>query len=263
MGAGEGSIPAQAGEPRSRAPARSRPGVYPRAGGGTICSISRRAMATGLSPRRRGNPWRTASSRSRMRSIPAQAGEPGPSRRCRSRHRVYPRAGGGTCGERAVEPRDGGLSPRRRGNRADPDDAHPRRGSIPAQAGEPSRGRRCGTMHRVYPRAGGGTFLRRTGEDFDKGLSPRRRGNPASWSSAPSSSWVYPRAGGGTHRMQRLPPRVLGLSPRRRGNHRPGKQVALRLGSIPAQAGEPGSPCRRRPRNGVYPRAGGGTGDLP
>ena len=50
-----GSIPAWAGEPRKWLARKSRPGVYPRVGGGTLASIHARMSAAGLSPRGRGN----------------------------------------------------------------------------------------------------------------------------------------------------------------------------------------------------------------
>ena len=56
---------------------------------------------------------------------------------------------------------------------------------------------------------------------------------------------------------------VSGLSPRVRGNHINGYGWYLNLGSIPARAGEPKNCARQRIRLQVYPRACGGTADLP
>ena len=50
-----------------------------------------------------------------------------------------------------------------------------------------------------------------------------------------------------------------GLSPRVRGNHHVIGERNRAQGSIPARAGEPRSPIRRRQGFGVYPRACGGT----
>ena len=173
---------------------------------------------------------------------------------CRStRNWVYPRAGGGTW--RAdmcvgMAKRYQGLSPRRRGNRRrlrlGPQVDHV--GSIPAQAGEPSPGDPAGRSTAA------------------PGSIPRRRGNLRLLQVRLGGlgPGVYPRAGGGTT--------VRGLG----AGHE-------RKGSIPAQAGEPGSPCMahvgRRTIGSipaqagepvysdltlvgysrVYPRAGGGT----
>ncbi len=111
------SIPACAGEPRA-CPTRTCAGVvYPRVCGGTTITRQSGISATGLSPRVRGNPPVAFRLTSRLRSIPACAGEPG---RCLWRgwpRGVYPRVCGGTqhTGRRpniAI-----GLSPRVRGNR--------------------------------------------------------------------------------------------------------------------------------------------------
>ena len=70
---------------------------------------------------------------------------------------------------------------------------------------------------------------------------------------------VYPRACGGTMcpglgRMSRN-----GLSPRLRGNQCLSRFTRHIVGSIPALAGEPVTPCRVYRRRWVYPRACGGT----
>ena len=91
------------------------------------------------------------------RSIPAWAGEP----RCLDRRidvaRVYPRVGGGTAGASRIQQRHPGLSPRGRGNRHCDVLVAFSSGSIPAWAGEPTRGRPRPRAARVYPRVGGGT----------------------------------------------------------------------------------------------------------
>ena len=50
-----------------------------------------------------------------------------------------------------------------------------------------------------------------------------------------------------------------GLSPRGRGNLRSSRHAVARDRSIPAWAGEPGSPITGQSRKRVYPRVGGGT----
>ena len=249
------SIPAQAGEPAARTCGRRRTRVYPRAGGGTIFTGQKTPSVPGLSPRRRGNRRGGSHRIGRAGSIPAQAGEPHGGT-CQSEHRrVYPRAGGGTGFGRLIELRHAGLSPRRRGNRTCPSSVTADPGSIPAQAGEPYTYRRLTTLPRVYPRAGGGTTTGTARYYSRQGLSPRRRGNPRvavrvlrKPGSIPAQAGEpvrvlrtrsIPAIGGGTISESSSPLRSPGLSPRRRGNPVETYPLQYRLGSIPAQAGEP------------------------
>lgn len=84
-----------------------------------------------------GNPVGAAEPGERGRSIPAQAGETRKEELKSMLLRVYPRAGGGTIRRISAIRRSNGLSPRRRGNHADPLPLADVVGSIPAQAGEP------------------------------------------------------------------------------------------------------------------------------
>ena len=70
------SIPACAGEPDTAAPPPYQARVYPRVCGGTGFIITAEWLANGLSPRVRGNPGQGWPPISRLRSIPACAGEP-------------------------------------------------------------------------------------------------------------------------------------------------------------------------------------------
>ena len=151
------SIPAPAGEP-GRA-CRQRPGreVYPRACGGTLNPLAKTNVVA--------------------RSIPAPAGEPLFLRLGYQPLKVYPRACGGTGEKSVVTHAVVGLSPRLRGNQHLPCRCHDSGGSIPAPAGEPDGLAVPLERHRVYPRACGGTFLRRFDDLIKKGLSPRLRGN--------------------------------------------------------------------------------------
>ena len=233
-----GSIPACAGEPRSRPGPGLVRGVYPRVCGGTALLKYWAPDLTGLSPRVRGNHVSAKTRNAAAGSIPACAGEP-PGRVLRPTvTAVYPRVCGGT---RVVSPSTVsavGLSPRVRGNR-DPGQTGPaRRGSIPACAGEPSAFN-CPTVTiRVYPRVCGGTHWLRWAPSCTAGLSPRVRGNrvprrpggvprrsipacagePRLSSPPNTSSRVYPRVCGGTGAMPALVLVSPGLSPRVRGN---------------------------------------------
>ena len=95
-GMGNGSIPAQAGEPGSVASFSNRKAVYPRTGGGTAFRASREIRLEGLSPHRRGNRGIRGNLRKSQRSIPAQAGEPIQRVPVLRSPKVYPRTGGGT-----------------------------------------------------------------------------------------------------------------------------------------------------------------------
>ena len=111
------------------------------------------------------------------------------------------------------------------------------------------------------------------------GLSPRVRGNPfhagrleqvagsiPACAGEPDArrkthiqQWVYPRVCGGTAVAALGVGLILGLSPRVRGNRSPANAPYPAVWSIPACAGEPGTPSRA-PRCGeVYPRVCGGT----
>ena len=111
-----GSIPACAGEPLAHfLPPKAR-GVYPRVCGGTFIACNRPADMGGLSPRVRGNPMTLSATTRSPGSIPACAGEPGPSADGQTVDRVYPRVCGGTVRGLSVKLEVKGLSPRVRGN---------------------------------------------------------------------------------------------------------------------------------------------------
>ena len=171
------SIPACAGEPRTRPLLPPTIAVYPRVCGGTAVIGVGAVVVLGLSPRVRGNPPAAALAGLGVGSIPACAGEPPAAATPRRRTTVYPRVCGGTRRTSRRIQRGGGLSPRVRGNLAQGPILDPFCGSIPACAGEPARVGCSMTTRTVYPRVCGGTdpgpgVLRRA-----DGLSPRVRGN--------------------------------------------------------------------------------------
>ena len=131
------SIPARAGKPPAgpAAPADAR--VYPRAGGETVCDRRIAGRVGGLSPRGRGNRYRTGQRAGVRGSIPARAGKPGRLPPATPAGRVYPRAGGETSAICYPTGWRKGLSPRGRGN--------------------PAPGERAFPLDVVYPRAGGET----------------------------------------------------------------------------------------------------------
>ena len=219
MGCPGGSIPARAGEPSTWIGRMAMAKVYPRACGGTSQPLTGPSAAQGLSPRVRGNRSQALVQADLQGSIPARAGEPPTWLGKVSPWTVYPRACGGTSRLRSLGELPRGLSPRVRGNHSGCGPVWSGGGSIPARAGEPYTGIAIYDPPMVYPRACGGTSIRKAvWISRPRGLSPRVRGNPCEWRCA------MPRGG-----------------------------------SIPARAGEPESPPPSSPPLRVYPRACGGT----
>ena len=254
-----GSIPAHAGEPRSKLGPLADDGVYPRACGGTLVELAGQVCLPGLSPRMRGNHLGDAGPGASEGSIPAHAGEPGTCRGAAGPPRVYPRACGGTLRNQDLQQLDGGLSPRMRGNLSQSSLTIPNSGSIPAHAGEPDHPSWTPCPRRVYPRACGGTVRPKSSAGRSPGLSPRMRGNllalrvpPLRHGSIPAHAGepppltpphgplgVYPRACGGTFLNLVDGRSSEGLSPRMRGNPCGICAMLMVMGSIPAHAGEP------------------------
>ena len=110
------SIPACAGEPPRTVRTSGSTQVYPRVCGGTSDVKIGPKIASGLSPRVRGNRRRRAPRRQRGGSIPACAGEPATGAPGRGPRRVYPRVCGGTTSSPSTPNAISGLSPRVRGN---------------------------------------------------------------------------------------------------------------------------------------------------
>ena len=134
------SIPACAGEPQIFSRRLGVGAVYPRVCGGTDYDNSPGDVGYGLSPRVRGNLDVYEPPDTRMRSIPACAGEPPARIHCYRGWAVYPRVCGGTPATPSPRPMWQGLSPRVRGNLPHRDDRRGGSGSIPACAGEPTSG---------------------------------------------------------------------------------------------------------------------------
>ena len=294
----KGSIPASAGEPSSRrTPSESR-WVYPRECGGTRWASRRSLAIRGLSPRVRGNPSHTASTRRILGSIPASAGEPSTPGRWPPAHPVYPRECGGTVGDRLGDAGPDGLSPRVRGNlslhafehavagsiprvrgnRARRRPSGGGRGSIPASAGEPTSHFSSITMYTVYPRECGGTHMRGNDRHLPEGLSPRVRGNLRRLRCRMEENGLSPRVRGNRIFTSRRAIRIRSIPasageperadcwiacksvyPASAGNPRHGAAGHHAGRSIPASAGEPINPCPPRHRAQVYPRECGGT----
>ena len=278
--AGEGSIPACAGEPAIDGTLKPVCGVYPRVCGGALASVigtgagggsipacagepprppGGRGRVRGLSPRVRGS--RDAVSRPDHRdgSIPACAGEPSRGWPRRITSRVYPRVCGGARASHRAGRVHQGLSPRVRGSPPDREAHVGHAGSIPACAGEPLTTTAARYPSRVYPRVCGGALPDGRRRRDLPGLSPRVRGSPSCGSSRDRPSRSIPACAGEPPR--RGPPTVstMGLSPRVRGSRCDRHRRRCWRGSIPACAGEPPRRPARRGSSWVYPRVCGGA----
>ncbi len=274
-----GTIPADAGEPSCAPGATCNWGDHPRGRGGTATIARPPTRGKGPSPRTRGNPLRCAARILVNRTIPADAGEPWQRGKKPRRCRDHPRGRGGTLAKTSLLNHLQGPSPRTRGNRQQDEQGAVRRGTIPADAGEPGRPARADLARWDHPRGRGGTGGIALWQASLKGPSPRTRGNldrnrgrqrwigtiPADAGEPRAASrrraaWLdHPRGRGGTDAQCACPGPAKGPSPRTRGNQSPATSLLALHGTIPADAGEP------RPSSnasGVYrdhPRGRGGT----
>ena len=94
---------------------------------------------------------------------------------------------------------------------------------------------------------------------YSHGSIPACAGEPFATVDGTAPIAVYPRVCGGTPAHSHHWRLQCGLSPRVRGNPLPFCLLSRPVRSIPACAGEPACPPRRRKRPGVYPRVCGGT----
>ena len=177
--------------------------------------------------------------------------------------RAYPRSRGATSLQSAGQCRRQGLSPLTRGNPVRCPIAKRRPGPIPAHAGQPGPRASESTAARAYPRSRGATASAVTVRAQVGGLSPLTRGNhvdaghgvlllgpipahagqPGNSALTRSVAWAYPRSRGATAWAVHPALACSGLSPLTRGNLLVPLGDALRLGPIPAHAGQPGRPA--------------------
>ena len=136
-GAGQGPIPARAGEPGISCPITPFIGAYPRSRGGTMIRALKLASDWGLSPLARGNLDVALLPGPLHGPIPARAGEPAGCGAASLATGAYPRSRGGTSVPSVTRTQRKGLSPLARGNRDEILPAVSRQGPIPARAGEP------------------------------------------------------------------------------------------------------------------------------
>ena len=256
---GQGSIPACAGEPRTRPAYWRSSRVYPRVCGGALALAGGQPADQGLSPRVRGSPGIGGFARQWTGSIPACAGEPRAATRPCCPWRVYPRVCGGAGAIHFAEIDVTGLSPRVRGSPGLPERVVVEVRSIPACAGEPWSSPRKMQVPRVYPPRVRGSRMAEGSRMVPIGSIPACAGEPRKAPPGWITRRVYPRVCGGAPGRGRAARLAWGLSPRVRGSleEAAGRTVARR--SIPACAGEP-SPCDIDARCfQVYPRVCGGA----
>ena len=153
---GIGSIPAWAGETRPGRRLCPQCRVYPRVGGGNRLLLYLITREPGLSPRGREKRIGGKFPARMPGSIPAWAGETGPTIGDRAGQKVYPRVGGGNLGLGGGPGLERGLSPRGRGKLMTAPRLSRDARSIPAWAGETPSSRGSRNCAGVYPRVGGG-----------------------------------------------------------------------------------------------------------
>ena len=193
--------------------------------------------------------------------------------------RVDPRVCGGAIRSAVLRSETPGRSPRVRGSHGLRSGKGQLRGSIPACAGEPSRGCPTLTYSGVDPRVCGGARGMGGGIQSASGRSPRVRGSrpkgevDAAFSGSIPACAGEPDGGSVIHASKGVDPRVCGgatlvtitrrtrpgRSPRVRGSRQGVSDYRPFPGSIPACAGEPSGPAGRGAGGGVDPRVCGGA----
>ncbi len=218
-----------------------------------------------------------------MGSIPAGAGEPYCRGKTGAQGRVHPRRCGGASIKNNQSNLPPGPSPQVRGSRAEGHPGDRTRGSIPAGAGEPSRGGRPAPGLGVHPRRCGGAWPCCAATHASWGPSPQVRGShgdgiavqvkigsiPAGagepWKSPtpPCRAGVHPRRCGGASVTGSFPAVIRGPSPQVRGSQRHARRRPREDGSIPAGAGEPTTARIMASPRRVHPRRCGGAESVP
>ena len=247
--------------------------------GGAITFDAAHKMLQGPSPRVRGSHDSAEYYTDGRGSIPACAGEPGPSRSRPVPRAVHPRVCGGASFACTVDGCTRGPSPRVRGSLHRVGRALAVCRSIPACAGEPETGRKKRKKKKVHPRVCGGARRPRPRPINDQGPSPRVRGSQqtrtlqkAARGSIPACAGeptqvcrllcfakVHPRVCGGANNFLICSITSRGPSPRVRGSQRSIFSPFVQDGSIPACAGEPLPHDQIHPAFEVHPRVCGGA----
>ena len=254
---GHGIIPALAENTSMAAASRSARWDHPRACGEHDGSASASCWRLGSSPRLRGTRRTTPCPTTACGIIPALAGNTW----CRGMRlrptRDHPRA----CGEHycivCVIRVETGSSPRLRGTPDNRARSVPSGGIIPALAGNTKGHKRRLGLQRDHPRACGEHVIPWRRENAVLGSSPRLRGTPVCFDCLPLHFGIIPALAGNTFRPDRIRgcprdhPRACGehfhrnnqweilqgSSPRLRGTQDGRAESWIRVGIIPALAG--------------------------
>ena len=260
-----GIIPAYAGNTHRMNQRAARHGDHPRVCGEHTMASSGVRACSGSSPRMRGTLVQSVDAERGDGIIPAYAGNTSPSIRQAATRRDHPRV----CGEHIEYKVEGansqGSSPRMRGTRFRQLEVRRRPGIIPAYAGNTSLLTRFSSMSQDHPRVCGEHFIEQTDAPRIVGSSPRMRGTPFSDCGRGTGRGIIPAYAGNTDLLWsasglfRDHPRVCGehlmpqffhascagSSPRMRGTPVLRSFRGLRMGIIPAYAGNTGrQSCR-------------------
>ena len=191
-------IPARAGQTSASHLCRWAGPDHPRACGANVNWLVAPSSMYGSSPRVRGKPSPTATTRARGRIIPARAGQTSPCCPHAIGSSDHPRA----CGANVVvsECHDcvSGSSPRVRGKRDVPVRIRVRARIIPARAGQTITGIMLVVGRADHPRACGANSANGANAVSHFGSSPRVRGKPADVERAPHAIRIIPARAGQT-----------------------------------------------------------------
>ncbi len=251
--------------------------VHPRERGERQAIPSHVAEPTGSSPRARGTEHPRQWQASRIRFIPASAGNGPVKPEIPLGRSVHPRERGERDWANRKSRQNPGSSPRARGTAQPRRDDELHRRFIPASAGNGPHEPRAGARGPVHPRERGERSSGKVLRPLNHGSSPRARGTvqilcgpfalprfiPASAGNGfrwPRRLWpapVHPRERGERAVVATICTDCGGSSPRARGTDRRSRRTAAKSRFIPASAGNGRPPRVRRRACTVHPRERG------
>ncbi len=191
-------IPAGAGNTGAGFVSRSWTWAHPRRRGEHVPCSSPNIASQGSSPQARGTPLKTKGTKGWMGLIPAGAGNTWCCRAYRRTARAHPRRRGEhkTLADQKI--RLTGSSPQARGTRLGQSQRSPRRGLIPAGAGNTPTSFGTSPPTRAHPRRRGEHHVRAGLVDGGSGSSPQARGTPGPQSLAVGLTRLIPAGAGNT-----------------------------------------------------------------
>ena len=260
--AGDGLIPAGAGQTEKRAPALASLGAHPRGCGADAVGLVGAAWYPGSSPRVRGRRIGGLLSFCGVGLIPAGAGQTGPRRGQSPPAWAHPRGCGADFQMAYCILKNPGSSPRVRGRLAAPLPEISPAGLIPAGAGQTSASMSESAAARAHPRGCGADRRADKQQAHVAGSSPRVRGRRRARPVRTGAHGLIPAGAGQTTYTPRGKNLTLGSSPRVRGRRWLRGQRQHRQGLIPAGAGQTGHWHFRHHRPGAHPRGCGADDEL-